>query len=140
MESGSGPARSGSGQAMEDVEPGPDHTEHEEPDSEGSLPTEDDHESVLLASAQLADAESETGEPAEETEHLSDCMNEPEEEPEDRKERIAPAQMAMISNAKIYYKNLMNAMDAGAWRRALSSCENLERTLKKVVEYENSSY
>ena len=61
-------------------------------------------------------------------------------EPEDREERIAPAQMAMIQNAKIYYKNLMIAMDAGAWRQALSSCENLERTLKKVVEFENSSY
>lgn len=130
MESGSGPARSGSGQALGDVEPGPDHAEHEEPDSEGSLPGEDDHESVLLASAQLADAESETGEPAEEAESLSDSMNEPEE---DEEETVSPAQIAARSRAKIYFDNLQKAMEAGAWQRALSSCESLQKALREVV-------
>ena len=133
MESGSGPARSGSGQAVEDVEPGADHSEHEEPDSEGSLPTEDDNESVLLAPAQLADGESEAGEPAEETEHLSDSMNAPVEELEAEEETVAPAQIAAITRAKIYFGNLESAMNAGAWRRALSSCEQLMHTLQKVV-------
>lgn len=90
MESGSGPARSGSGQAVEDVEPGPDHSGNEEPDSEGSLQAEDDNESVLLAPAQLADGESEAGGPAEETEHLSDSMNEPEDEEEKFRRRNWP--------------------------------------------------
>jgi hypothetical protein len=133
MESGSGPARSGSGQAMEDVEPGPDHTEHEEPDSEGSLPAEDDNESVLLAPSQLADDESEAGEAAEEAESLSDSMNEPEEEPETEEERVAPAQLAATSRAKIYLGNVQSAMEAGAWKRALSSCEELMHALQKVV-------
>jgi hypothetical protein len=109
-------------------------------DPEGEVPAADDPVPVPLAGTVVAESVPSAGEDAEETESLSDSMNEPEDEPEDREERIAPAQMAMISNAKIYYKNLMSAMDAGAWRRALSSCENLERTLKKVVEYENSSY
>jgi hypothetical protein len=133
MESGSGPARSGSGQVVEDVEPGPDHSGNEEPDSEGSLQAEDDNESVLLAPAQLADGESEAGEPAEETEHLSDSMNAPVEELEAEEETVAPAQIAAISRAKIYFGNLESAMSAGAWRRALSSCEQLMHTLQKVV-------
>jgi hypothetical protein len=133
MESGSGPARSGSGQTVEDVEPGPDHSGNEEPDSEGSLQAEDDNESVLLAPAQLADGESEAGEPAEETEHLSDSMNAPVEELEAEEETVAPAQIAAISRAKIYFGNLESAMSAGAWRRALSSCEQLMHTLQKVV-------
>ena len=133
MESGSGPARSGSGQAVEDVEPGPDHSGNEEPDSEGSLPTEDDHESVLLAPAQLADAESETGEPAEEPEHLSDSMNEPEEDPEDEEERFSPAQIAAITRAKLYFGNVKSAVEAGAWQWALSSCESLQKALREVV-------
>ena len=133
MESGSGPARSRSGQAVEDVEPGPDHSGNEEPDSEGSLQAEDDNESVLLAPAQLADGESEAGEPAEETEHLSDSMNAPVEEPEAEEETVAPAQIAAITRAKIYFGNLESAMSAGAWRRALSSCEQLMHTLQKVV-------
>jgi hypothetical protein len=118
---------------VEDVEPGPDHSGNEEPDSEGSLQAEDDNESVLLAPAQLADDESEAGEPAEETEHLSDSMNEPEEDPEDEEERFSPAQIAARSRAKIYLDNLQKAMDAGAWPRALSSCENLQKALREVV-------
>lgn len=133
MESGSGQARSGSGQTLEDVESGQDHAEHEEPDPEGSLPGEDDHESVLLAPAQLADAESEAGEPAEETEHLSDSMNNPEEDPEDEEDRFSPAQIAARSRAKIYFDNLQKAMEAGAWQRALSSCESLQKALREVV-------
>jgi hypothetical protein len=118
---------------VEYVEPGPDHSGNEEPDSEGSLQAEDDNESVLLAPAQLADGESEAGEPAEETEHLSDSMNAPVEEPEAEEETVAQAQIAAISRAKIYLGNLESAMSAGAWRRALSSCEQLMHTLQKVV-------
>ena len=63
-------------------------------------------------------------------------MNEPEEDPEDEEDEeeiFSPAQLAAISRSKIYYKNLMSAMDAGAWQRALSSCESLQKALREVV-------
>ena len=60
-------------------------------------------------------------------------MNEPEEEPEAEEETVAPAQLAAITRAKMYFGNLESAMSAGAWMRALSSCQSLEMALKKVV-------
>lgn len=129
MESSGGEARDGSGQALEDVEPGEDHSEDDVSGIEGSLPGEGADEPVLLASAHVADEVTEAGGTSAET-GLSDSMNEPEDEEE---EGVAPAQLAAISRAKIYFGNLESAMSAGAWRRALSSCEQLMHTLQKVV-------
>jgi len=56
-------------------------------------------------------------------------MNEPEED----EERAAPAQLAATSRAKIYLGNVQSAMEAGAWKRALTSCEELMHALQKVV-------
>lgn len=129
MESGGSEARDGSRQALGDVEPGTSDTEDEVPDSEGSVLSEGADEPVLLETADMDDEEPETGGPAEEAD-LSDSMNEPED---DAEEEVAPAQFAAISRAKIYFGNLESAMSAGAWRRALSSCEQLMHTLQKVV-------
>jgi hypothetical protein len=57
-------------------------------------------------------------------------MNAPEE---DEEETVSPAQIAARSRAKIYFDNLKKAMDAGAWPRALSSCESLQKALREVV-------
>lgn len=129
MESGSSEARDGSGSPLGEVEPRVHHSEHESADPEGSFPSEDAHEPVLLASGSVADEVTGPGEVTEEAD-LSESMNAPEEEEE---EKMSPAQISAKSRAKIYYGNLESAMEAGAWRRALSSCEQLMRALQKVV-------
>ena len=60
-------------------------------------------------------------------------MNEPEEDPEDEEERFSPAQIAAITRAKLYLGNVKSAVEAGAWQRALSSCESLQKALREVV-------
>lgn len=53
------------------------------------------------------------------------------EEPESGLEEIAPAQLMAV---KTFAKNLQSAISAGAWKKALSSCQNLEAVLEKIVE------
>lgn len=131
-----GSVESGSGEETDEGEPsggddeaGAHNGAHEDADSEGEVPAADDPVPVPLESTIVAEPVPSAGEDAEETESLSDSMN----EPEDEEEKISPAQLAAISRSKIYYKNLMSAMDAGAWQRALSSCESLQKALREVV-------
>lgn len=44
---------------------------------------------------------------------------------------VAPAQLMAV---KTFAKNLQSAISAGAWKKALSSCQNLEAVLEKIVE------
>jgi hypothetical protein len=97
---------------------------------EGEIPAVDDPVPVPLAGTVVAESVPSAGEDAEEIESLSDSMNEPEE---DEEETVSPAQIAARSRAKIYFDNLQKAMDAGAWQRALSSCESLQKALREVV-------
>ena len=99
-------------------------------DSEGEIPAADAPVPVPLEGTIMAESVPSAGEDTEGPEHLSESMNTPEE---DEEETVSPAQIAAISRAKIYFGNLESAMSAGAWRRAMSSCEQLMHTLQKVV-------
>ena len=56
------------------------------------------------------------------------------EEPESGLEEIAPAKSGRENAVKIFLQNLQTAVTAGAWEKALSSCQNLEATLRRIVE------
>lgn len=130
VESGSGPETDGSGPSGGDDETGTCDTTDGGADYEGEVSADNDPVSVPLEGTVVAGPVPEAGEDTEESEHLADSMNEPEEEEENR---FSPAQLAAISKAKIYLKNVESAVEAGAWERALSSCESLVQALQEVA-------
>ncbi len=130
MESGSSEETDEGEPSGGDDEAGTYNGADKDADLEGEVPAVDDPVPVPLAGTVVAESVPSAGEDAEETESLSDSMNEPEE---DEEETVSPAQIAARSRAKIYFDNLKKAMDAGAWPRALSSCESLQKALREVV-------
>ena len=133
MESGSSEETDEGEPSGGDDEAGTYNGADKDADSEGEVPAADNPVPVPLEGTVVAESVPSAGEDAEETESLSDSMNAPVEEQEAEEETVAPAQIAAITRAKIYFGNLESAMSAGAWRRALSSCEQLMHTLQKVV-------
>ena len=132
MESGSSEETDEGEPSGGDDEAGTYNGADKDADSEGEVPAADNPVPVPLEGTVVAESVPSAGEDAEETESLSDSMNAPVEEQEAEEETVAPAQIAAITRAKIYFGNLESAMNAGAWRRALSSCEQLMHTLQKV--------
>jgi hypothetical protein len=130
MESGSSEETDEGEPSGGDDEAGAHNGAHEDADPEGKIPAVDNPVPVPLAGTVVAESVPSAGEDAEEPASLINSMNAPEE---DEEETVSPAQIAARSRAKIYFDNLQKAMDAGAWPRALSSCESLQKALREVV-------
>ena len=69
--------------------------------------------------------------PCEEVDDEECTAGEAAEEPGSGLNNIAPAQLMAV---KTFAQNLQSAISAGAWKKALSSCQNLEAVLEKIVE------
>lgn len=69
--------------------------------------------------------------PCEEVDDEECATGEAAEEPGSGLNDVAPAQLMAV---KTFAKNLQSAISAGAWKKALSSCQNLEAVLEKIVE------